>query len=354
MNRVAYADVLRGVAQLTGFVGNAAELALPLGEGRRMRDAISRRLEMGLEAEFWPEWMVLEERRWTTNVFGLATTYTPGTFVWYPATDTYYQALVGPTFSGQAPADSEGEVNAAYWIEAQFSTPAAEAWDSTEVYVQGEMAISPVNGSVYVVHAATSLGNEPSATGGEWGLVSVLERTVIYEQTGKTAIGTVEGVWDLDPRKNRMAKELEFLLTAEGVTVLPAVGLGSSVWMRIRKRAPILFGEAFDATAVYAVGDQVFYGSDTAGAGSYRGDFFDCVTATTAGQSPLTHAAKWTRVEIPARLRRYLERGGASEYMRGEGEGPVLEGEAQAELMAQVMKFRGEEQQTRRTRVLTR
>lgn len=45
---------------------------------------------------------------------------------------------------------------------------------------------------------------------------------------------------------------------------------------------------AFDSGAAYAVGDYMYFGD--------YADYYKCTTITTAGQSPLTHPAKWTEV----------------------------------------------------------
>jgi hypothetical protein len=51
--------------------------------------------------------------------------------------------------------------------------------------------------------------------------------------------------------------------------------------------------EDFDAAAAYAVGDLIYFDK-----GDKRGAIvYECVTITTAGQSPTTHAAKWTDVD---------------------------------------------------------
>jgi len=55
-----------------------------------------------------------------------------------------------------------------------------------------------------------------------------------------------------------------------------------------------LTGAVHSATATYAVGQQVYF-TTTAGVGN----FYDCATATSAGESPVSAAAKWTVVEIP-------------------------------------------------------
>ena len=40
----------------------------------------------------------------------------------------------------------------------------------------------------------------------------------------------------------------------------------------------------------------------------FNGEFYQCVSATSPGETPLTHAAKWARVQIPAKFRFVLAR----------------------------------------------
>ncbi len=40
----------------------------------------------------------------------------------------------------------------------------------------------------------------------------------------------------------------------------------------------------------------------------FNGDFYQCATATSAGESPSTAPAKWRRIQIPKRFRRVLAR----------------------------------------------
>lgn len=40
----------------------------------------------------------------------------------------------------------------------------------------------------------------------------------------------------------------------------------------------------------------------------FNGEFYQCVTATNAGETPLTHPQKWRRIQIPKEWRRVLAR----------------------------------------------
>src|SRR5436305_129093 len=92
--------------------------------------------------------------------------------------------------------------------------------------------------------------------------------------------GEVSWLCDAHPDRGARARLFRFALRAGGLTVLATRGAGSGgltglrgttsgvvdvAWVEFRLRSPVLFGEVFDPTAVYAVGDQVVYGSGKAG-----------------------------------------------------------------------------------------
>lgn len=52
----------------------------------------------------------------------------------------------------------------------------------------------------------------------------------------------------------------------------------------------------------------------------YNGDWYECVTATSAGESPASHPAKWAKLEIPYAFGRFLQRRAASLLLAEEGQ----------------------------------
>ena len=83
----------------------------------------------------------------------------------------------------------------------------------------------------------------------------------------------------------------------------------------------------------------------------HYGDFWECIEATTAGQSPATHPAKWSKKEIPYIFGTYVSRGMYADWMRSELQveaSQIAEAEAQAMLEAEVDKiFRQQKQGNR-------
>jgi hypothetical protein len=83
----------------------------------------------------------------------------------------------------------------------------------------------------------------------------------------------------------------------------------------------------------YAVGEVAYYESDTV---DYEGDFWICLTATTAGQDPEDTPAKWERVAFPAWLRSSVAQAAYADFLRNDGNPEVArleDAEAQRILM---------------------
>jgi hypothetical protein len=93
----------------------------------------------------------------------------------------------------------------------------------------------------------------------------------------------------------------------------------TEVWVKFRLERPTLFGAVYDSAAGYAVGEQVYYRSATDPA-AYPGEFYDCVTAASSGDSPETDTDKWTLLEIPLVFESYLVRGTYADWLRSDGQ----------------------------------
>lgn len=181
-------------------------------------------------------------------------------------------------------------------------------------------------------------------------------RLVLYEQADETPMGTVLDVRDKSPDLNRDSAGLDFVLRATGFVVVDrrVQDTTTSVWVKFRTRAPVLFGETYSAAASYAAGAQIYYRN---GDGTYRGDFWNCVSAADEGESPEAQADKWEKVELPAFLARYLERGAAADYLRSDerdDQADREESEAQVCLARAVLELRGQSGQRRQLEVSTR
>jgi hypothetical protein len=152
--------------------------------------------------------------------------------------------------------------------------------------------------------------------------------------------GEVLNCYDRDPLVSTRASELSFRLYDNGTTqslVLPTDP--GTVYAEYRIKRTELVGDIYSASVAYSVGAQAYFdsGSNTgtyipvAGKPHY-GNFYNCTSATTAGQSPHTHPAKWQIVQIPYLFAPYAARGAFSDWLKSELQleaAQVAEAEAQ-------------------------
>ena len=153
-----------------------------------------------------------------------------------------------------------------------------------------------------------------------WGLLKPFNRYVSYTQTlangtPLTPIGDFLMAWDKDPRITTKLCPLLFTLSADGAQFATLKTAVPAVWLLYRLRRPTLSGDAWNATAVYASGQQVYY-TTTAGAGN----FYTVTTTTTAGQNPDTTPASFSLIQLPYTFRQYLIQGGYADWLMGDGQ----------------------------------
>jgi hypothetical protein len=284
--------------------------SLSVGDFATLRRAARKWLEKCWDYHFWPVLQRVEERFFRAD-WASGTTYAAGDEVFYPPTQTYYLALRAST--GQAPADSSDETNTAYWAECETSYKPTD-YDDTVAYAVGDAVAYA--GRNYQCHTVTTAGILPTNTS-YFGELIEFDRYVSYTATGQTAIGLVETVTDSNPRIHTTYNELNWSLSQNGVQVKDDV---ASVWITFRVRCHKLIGDEFDATETYADGQQVFYTG-----GAERGNFYDCASATSAGETPISNPEKWTLLEIPRIFHKPLVHGMASAWVRGPGGGTLEE-----------------------------
>ena len=147
-----------------------------------------------------------------------------------------------------------------------------------------------------------------------WGLLTPFNRYVAYEQPGLTAIGEYFRAFDKDPRLTTMLRQFPFWLSQDGAQF--GVNARPWVWLYFRQRRPDLTGDAWDGTAVYTSGQQVYFAASAGGAGN----FYTSNQATAAGESPASAPAKWDVVVLPYFLRGYLIAAGFSDWLTQDGQ----------------------------------
>lgn len=266
-------------ARTLALSGTAPSRVDAATDGLQIRSVIEGRLRQVWQHYWWPETMRIEERAYRED-YAAATVYEEGDEVYYPTTGKYYVAT-GDLFSGTVPTDT------GWWAELTDMDP-------------------------------PEIG---------------------YTQTGKTAIGQVRSITALDPTGGERLRRLPFLLTGTGVRLL-GQNVPRTAYLWFQLRPPELRGADFDAALTYAVGDRIYFAS---GSGANRGDFWECVTATSAGQSPATTAAKWSRVQLPRILIEAVAQGAAADLMRASGKFELAAG---AEAMAERALFAEQGKQT--------
>ena len=260
---------------------------------------------------WWPDSMRVEERFYHAD-YAAGTAYTLGSFVYFPATQRYYQALVSTT--GNAPATLSGTtyvLDTARWIAAQTAYSGSD-WANGTVYALATIVRNPANGRFYVCFSAHTASSSLDTT--KFALLTLLPVVISLDQTGKTAIGVVKTATQTDPRLSARPVRVDFQLSADGVQLVGDT-LPVSVWIAFQVRPPVLAGATWSATPTYAAGATVYYAST-----AEEGDFWTANVSTTAGQDPEDTPGKWDRESFPAFLREYCAQGACADWLRSQGQ----------------------------------
>jgi hypothetical protein len=133
-----------------------------------------------------------------------------------------------------------------------------------------------------------------------------------WTQTGENAIDTLFDIYQTNPTASQYPRAQGYQLGPDGATMisgnwnsyyvngvnqnniygsLPA----NPVFIYYRKEAPLFEGSTYSASATYSVDQQVYFTSTTG-----YGDYYKCIVATTAGQSPDTTASSWEVLPVYA------------------------------------------------------
>lgn len=339
MRTVDYSEVLRGTAGLAGLLKDDVDNT----DFALLRAFHDRRLQLAWEIHDWPD-LVRTEQRWFREEYNNATAYTAptaasATEVFYTPAQKYYQALRATT--GNAPANSDGTTNTAFWADCAQSY-SGDDWKASTVYAVGKIVRNTSDYRYYRCHTAhTSTASFDAA---KFGILTPFDRYVGFEQTGKTKVGEFLRATHADPRMTTQLVEYCFTLSQNGAQLFePGV---VTVWIQFRIRRPELKGDKFSSTTVYASGLQVYY---TTAAGV--GNFYDVVTTTTAGDTPESQPSKFSKVELPYIFRGYLIQAGYADWLVSDGQDDKAtkhEGMAFGFLELESDKLHRQQKQTRR------
>ena len=300
MRTVPYSDVLQKAAEATGRV--FADLSVQ--EAGFFKGFVNTRLRHAWEQARWPE-LIQTEQRFFRPIWSSGN-YAQGAEIFYWPTKKYYRRI-----ASNAATDAPGAVAGA-WAEAQASYSPAD-YDAAVAYLVGDQVFYNANGKFYQCWTANT-GQAPTNTA-YWGELVPFDRFVAYEQSGFTKLGDVLGVYDRDPRIFNNATPASWRLSIDGVQVFKS---WAYVWIEHRLRAPFLKGANYSAAVPYAVDEQIYF-SQTSAAGNVTANFYDCITATTAGQSPLTQAGKWSVVNVPYIFAEWLIHAAAADMLSKDG-----------------------------------
>lgn len=299
--------------------------------------------------EYWNYTTHTQGRRYR-DIYSAVTAYaeptaTSASEVYFPATRTYYQALRATT--GNAPATlTSGTyvINAAYWATCAGPYTGPD-WADATAYAVGDIVRDIVTGLYkQCFEAHTSSGSIDNT---KFGILTTFDPYVARDQSWETLeIGEYLGMYLDDPKVYKNPRRIPYRVDALGAHVqvgsaYDGMYVGSSwwwgtggggnvpvdVWVAFREPCPIFRGAVYDAMATYAVGTVIFFASGT---GAFEGDYWECIVITTAGQSPSSTPASWSKLLFPLWLQAPVARAAFADYLRYGGQRADAEVEDEA------------------------
>ncbi len=256
-------------------------------------DAINSSVRDCWERDMWPEWTPYEQR-WYRPFWDVGTTYQTGDEVFDPnagACGGYFRSLFDNQF-GHIPHESD------FWEECGVD------------------------------------GAAP------------LEKTIALAQDGKTDIGTVIGITQLDPRLYPGSPPLHFEPNPDGIQVRALAP--NSVWVHFRLPPPEFTSETGDAMRAYSTAGLVYY--------PISGECWKAVAGST-NVTPGTNAAKWQTVGFPYVLAECVKRFAFALALEDDGQqdkADVVKEEAEEKLAIEWSKAAEQQGQVRRIGVEVR
>ena len=183
-------------------------------------------------------------------------------------------------------------------------------------------------------------------------LIRVAQLTVVNDGNGlvtadfSTETGDILNCYDRDPLSSTRSASLSFRIYDTGVSGTQKLIFPTdpgTVWGEYRVKRSELIGELYLATQAYSVGAQIYFDSGS-GTGTYApvsgkayaGNFYQCIATTSPGETPATHPAKWTLIQIPYVMASFAARGAFADWLKSELQleaAQVAEQEAQVALI---------------------
>lgn len=148
--------------------------------------------------------------------------------------------------------------------------------------------------------------------------IDLIKGNEVAITAGKVLLSAVENgpaarFYTANPATDTLAVLLtETHADQDGFYLAGAVSTGTVYARYVAAPPPEFTHTAYDAAAVYAVGARIYFAT--------TGQQYRCLEITTAGQSPLTHPAKWQETVLPATLQEATILYALSTYMGSEQE----------------------------------
>lgn len=303
MDYVDYADLRDGVLDRLGIEAAKA----PSETLSRIQRVMGRRLRKLWKTRVWNVLLITEQRRyradWSVAATYAAPTSTTSVEVYYPVEDKYYQTIRAVGVAGTLPTDTS------YWAGCEGIYTAAD-WAASTAYVVGNQCLNPSDGRYYQCHTAHTSG--ATFDGTKWGILTSFVQNVDFEQSGKTEIGEIKGVWDADPRVDSAAQEVNWSLENNGIVVTDDV---TAVWIRYNKRPAVLEKAAtWSSATTYVAGDLVTYESTTVRLNVYK------ALQGGTNKNPATETTYWELFKIPMLFDEALVEWTSSELLKTDGQ----------------------------------
>ncbi len=216
--------------------------------------------------------------------------------------------------------------NNGYWLCTLFFTSDASAGSGSA--------------SVQISTDGTTLSYAGDATNGIYSWGNLLLQTsfadptsllIPWKQTGEDEIDAVFDVWKDSPANAGYPRPQGFELNPNGIQLVGPIGYNLGVvynsipvyytpttipvYIYYRRMPPDYSASAYDATAAYAVDDQILFTNS-----SNVVNFYKCLIATSAGQSPTTTAASWSLLEIPEVFFHFVVYASFADWLRMDGQ----------------------------------
>jgi hypothetical protein len=166
------------------------------------------------------------------------------------------------------------------------------------------------------------------------------------DQLGESFIDSVFQVYQMSPVGPGYPVPQSFQMMPDGVQIIGATSgwvwngwlwsfpswftAGYPVFLYYRKGCPDYSGTAFSTSATYTVDSQVLFNDATNGY-----DFWKCIVATSAAESPATTPSKWEELKLPAFLFDWVLYSSFADFLRMDAQiekAQIMDAKAQGEL----------------------